>query len=400
MAFLTAEDGRLNTQELYKEVAQRVGIDVTQLDEKVPIGATGQRHSLLKRKIRWFQQELRRMNLIKKVDGERGLWQLTEKSKKKKPLMQALPNVGLVAISTNLGLAIWGSCNRVFPHLDTPISLVISSPPYPIQKGRAYGKVTQKDFVDWICRALEPIVKNLAPGGSICLNLSNDCFIKGSPARSTYWERLTIALEDRFELSKMDTLIWENMSKPPGPTPWASKERFQLNVAWEPILWMTNDPAKVMSNNQRVLQPHSKKHLKLIAGGGEKRDAVYSDGAYRLHKGSFGKLTDGKIPRNVIQMGHRCADAIQYRKDAARMGITPHGAPFPLKLAKFLIEFLTEPEQLVVDPFGGKLTVGKAAEELDRLWLVTEWILDYIKASIPRFAGYEGFHAHEAISWH
>jgi len=40
--------------------------------------------------------------------------------------------------------------------------------------------------VDWACRVIEPIVRNLVRGGSICINVSNDVMIAGLPARSMY----------------------------------------------------------------------------------------------------------------------------------------------------------------------------------------------------------------------
>ena len=73
----------------------------------------------------------------------------------------------------------------------------------------------------------------------MALSLSNDIFEQGSPARSLYLERLTIALEDRLGLRLMDRLIWKS-NKPPGPYQWASKERMQLNTAYEPVLWFSN----------------------------------------------------------------------------------------------------------------------------------------------------------------
>lgn len=78
----------------------------------------------------------------------------------------------------------------------------------------------------------------LAPGGSICLNLTNDSFVPGSPARSVAKERLVLAMVDRLGLKLMDTLIWHNASKPPGPIQYASKRRVQLNTSYEPIYYV------------------------------------------------------------------------------------------------------------------------------------------------------------------
>jgi DNA modification methylase len=245
--------------------------------------------------------------------------------------------------------------------------------------------------VDFICRSIEPIVHNLMPGGSICLNVSNDIFMPGSPARSLYLERMVLALHDRLGLHLMDRLVWRNPSKPPGPIAWASKQRFHLNVEWEPVYWFTNDPSKILSDNRRVLMPHREQHKRLMAAGGEKRQAVYADGAYRVKPGSFGNQTAGRIPRNVLDFSHNCADHKEYMRDADRLGLPRHGAPMPKSLAGFLINFLSRPGDLVADPFGGKLTTASAAEDLGRRWVTTEWILEYVRAAAERFRDCGGF---------
>lgn len=163
------------------------------------------------------------------------------------------------------------------------------------------------------------------------------------------------------------------------------------------IYWMTNDPSRVRANNQRVLQPHSERQLKLINAGGEKRSASFADGAYTIKPGSFGNPTAGRIPRNVLQYGHNCADHREYRSDAQRLGLPMHGAPFPKELIKFLIEYLSEPGDLVADNMAGKLTTAKACEELGRPWLVTEWMWDYIRGAAERFRSAVGFKLNRAF---
>lgn len=388
--------GKLSNSQLYEMVARHAGIPLEEIEARVPIGQTGQKHSLLKREVRWHQQTLKHLGLIERVEGERGLWKLTDAGEKK--LRRALPEVALLAFSTDLGLAIWGSCNRVFPHLDTPIALCVTSPPYPLRKPRAYGNPTAAEYADFICRALEPVVANLAPGGSIVINVSNDIFEQGLPSRSTYLERMVIAIEDRLGLALMDRVPWSNPSKAPGPIQWASKARCQLNMGWEPVYWFTNDPARVKADNRRVLQPHTERHRRLLAAGGEQREASFADGAYRVRKGSYGKPTAGRIPKNVITMGHSCPDHRQYRRDAAMLGLPSHGAPLPKAMYDFWIDFLTEPGDLCADIFGGRVTLGKSAEERGRRWIVTEWILEYVRAAAERFKASPGFWLNPAIA--
>lgn len=393
-AYAQAPDGILDNETLYRLVATQAGIDQHQMEARVPIGQAKSLRNPVKRKIRWFQQTLRKIGVIQHVPGERGVWRLTEAAGKN--LDRAMAGVKLVAFSTKLGVAIFGSYRDVLDGLHEEVALALSSPPYPLRNGRAYGNVAEQEYTDFICASLEPILRCLIPGGSVVLNISNDIFEPGSPARSLYVERLVIALHDRLGLSLMDRMIWLNYSKPPQPTYWACRTnvpqpRVQLSAAYEPVIWLSNNPARVRSDNRRVLQPHTETHKRLIAAGGEGRTTRYGDGAYRLRTGSFGAATEGSIPRNVIQRGNTCADTKSYRQHAARLGLPAHGAMMPTSIPDFFIRFLTEEGDLVLDHFGGTARTGLAAERLGRRWLVTEWIYQYIRGAAEMFRDFEGF---------
>lgn len=376
---------------LYRDAARLAGIPDDEMERRAPVGRGQQRHSLLKRKVRWHQQTLKKLGLLERA--ERGAWQLTESGKQKLCRIEA--SVALLGYSTALGICIWGSAERVFSRLDRPITLCVTSPPYLLRKPRAYGNPQEeREYIDFICRTIEPIVRNLVPGGSVCLNISNDVFEEGSPARSMYVERLLLALHDRLDLKLMDRLVWHNPSKPPGPVHWASIKRVHLNVAYEPVYWLTNDPARVRSDNRRVLQEHTEAHLKLIRGGGEQRDASFCDNAYTIRAGkSFANQTAGKIPRNILTYGHACANKRATAARARALGLPVHGATMPLELAKFLIQFLTTKgdDELVAEPFGGWNTTGLAAEMLGRPWVTTEVMREYVRGGAERFAGCNEF---------
>lgn len=378
----------VSNQELYAILASK-GVDSSALDKKSPVGKSGSQHSLLKRSIRWQQQTLKQLNLLEKVANKRSIWKLTDGGKKKFSALHEINDGHVVlAFSTTLGLALWANCKTLFSAINEPIALSLSSPPYPLNNPKAYGNVKESVYVDWICEAIEPIVKNLVKGGSIVINVGNDVFLKGLPARSNYRERMVIAFEDRLGLFKMDEIPWINTSKAPGPIFWSSITRQQLNSAWEPVYWFTNDPKKCLSNNRRVLQTHSEKHLQWLKNRSLTEtvsERVNSDGAHKVRRDSYANITDGKIPRNIFVRGHRCADQNLYKSNCLKLGIQPHGAPFPLELAKFFIEFLTKVDDLVVDPFAGSFTVAKAAETLGRKWICTDIIWEYLRGSYTRF---------------
>ncbi|MDR8877281.1 DNA-methyltransferase [Burkholderia multivorans] len=396
-AYAEASNRELTNAELYPLVVSRAGLDAAVLDDRVPVGRTGERHNLFRRKIRWAQQTLKEMGVLSRVAGRRGVWVLSEAAGKK--LSKARAGVKLVAFSTDLGVAIWGNNLDIIDGIDEPISLVFSSLPYLLRKPRAYGGIAdEQQYIDFICNSTEPLLKHLAPGGSICLNLTADAYETGVPAQSIYFHRLVCALHDRLGLKMMNDVIWEG-SKPPGPTHWACVNHVQLCSAYEHILWLTNDAQRIVDrvDNRRVIEPHTDKHQRFVASGGIQRTATFGDGSHRHRPGGFSRPTAGKLPRNILKRGNRCADTLRYREDAQRLDLPIHGAMMPLSVPDHFIRLLTEPGDLVVDHFGGTIKTGMAAERLQRRWICVELMLEYVRAAAERFRECAGFHLHPAM---
>jgi len=379
--------GRLSNDELYRVAVGRAGLDRTELAKTSPVGRDAQPRSLLKRRIRWHQQTLRHMGILHKVDGSRGIWELTELGRSR--LRAIKDGAAVVACSTDLGVAIWANCSTVFARWNEPIFLALTSPPYPLRTPRAYGNPPVGDYVDFVCSTLEPIVRNLVPGGNVALSLG-DVFEPGLAAKSTYIEELTLALRQRLGLFLMNRIVWAS-NKPPGPVQWASKKRVQLNEGYEFVLWFCNDPGQCIADNRRVLEPHAPAHLRLMASGGERGSRRSGDGAYRIREGSFANVTAGRIPRNVFSIANQCASQRAYKRRAIELGLQTHGAPMPLSLARKLVRFLSDVDQLVVDPFAGSLTTAVACELEGRRWVATERVYDYVRGGAERFAAADGF---------
>ena len=62
-----------------------------------------------------------------------------------------------------------------------------------------------------------------------------------------------------------------------------------------------------------------------------------------------------------------------------------HPARFPADLPKFFIQFLTDPEDVVLDIFSGSNTTGYVAEQHQRRWLSMELDRSYAALSAVRF---------------
>lgn len=348
-----------------------------------PVGRAKVPRNLFHRKLRWAQQSLKHKGLLERVG--RGQWVITGKGKTQLKKIEC--DSGLIAFSTELGVAIWGDAKIMMKQwIDEPIHLCFTSPPYPLKAQRAYGQQweAEQEYIDFLCGVLEPIVEKLVAGGSLVLNVSNDIFESGSPSRSLYLERLVLALHDRLGLSLMDRHVWQS-NKAPSPLIWSSKRRWQLNAQYEPVLWFCNDPLNTLASIDRVLEPHTEKHLKYVRSGGVRQEVKYGDGAYHKRKGDFSRETKGRIPHNAYYLSNYCHSGRKVNQYAKELDLPPHGAKMPRRLADFYVRYLTSPGQTVVDPFAGTLTTAEAAEKAGRQWLAFDTVWEYLRQSFCRF---------------
>jgi site-specific DNA-methyltransferase (cytosine-N4-specific) len=98
----------------------------------------------------------------------------------------------------------------------------------------------------------------------------------------------------------------------------------------------------------------------------------------------FGKDNGGAIPPNLLQIPNSESNG-QYLAACKALEIKGHPARFPTKLPQFFIRMLTDPDDLVLDIFGGSNTTGQVAEEEGRRWMSFEMEPGYVAASAFRF---------------
>ena len=109
------------------------------------------------------------------------------------------------------------------------------------------------------------------------------------------------------------------------------------------------------------------------------------------------KENKGAIPPNGLNVGEGGPYAVNfleiantrsgddYEQYCKNSGLEVHPARMQAPLAEFFIRFLTEPGDLVFDPFAGSNTTGAEAEKLGRRWIATEPEKDYVIGSVARF---------------
>jgi len=374
-------DGPMTNAELY-ECLERRG--TLREDTQIRFGRSASLRSKRQHQARWIQQTLKNMNLLERVG--RGEWQVTKH--KRIELTKINADNHVLALSTDLGLMVWSRQENLLDNLciDEPIELVFTSTIYPIAKPRAYGGITEHEVVDFITNMLEPIVERMVPGGNIALNLGLTRE-QGSPAESIYIERLVIALHDRLGLKKMKTIIWKSNKNPVSSGPYATREKQTLINCYEPVLWFCRDPDKCFVDTRTIAEEHTEAHKKFVARGGVKQDREYGDRAYKLRKGDYGTLRQGRLPKDVWDISNYCYQGRLVNEFARECQLPVHSAKMPNAVARRVVELLSRAGGLVFDPCCGTGAIPEECESLGRKWIACEQMLEYVQQSFVRFMG-------------
>src|SRR5271154_1405425 len=270
------------------------------------------------------------------------------------------------------------------------VNLIVTSPPYALHFKKAYGNEHKDRYVDWFLPFAKEIRRILTDDGSFVLNIGGS-YNKGTPTRSIYHFKLLIALVEEIGFHLAQECFWYNPAKMPVPAEWVTVRRIRVRDSVEYVWWLSKTPHPKASN-RNVLKEYSEDMIRLNRNG--VRGTVRPSGHVIRH--SFDKIhAGGAIPPNVteadfdtpecmMKMGNNAANDV-YTKRCKEEGIKIHPARFPALLPKFFIKLLTDPNDLVVDPFAGSLTAGAVAEELGRRWIAGEAVAEYLKAGIFRF---------------
>jgi len=260
------------------------------------------------------------------------------------------------------------------------VNLIFTSPPFPLNRKKRYGNETGEDYIHWLCTFGSLFKKMLAPDGSIVIEMGNS-WESGSPVMSTLALRALLDFQSKNNLHLCQEFIWYNPARLPSPAQWVNVERIRVKDSFTKLWWMSPNE-KPKASNQRVLQEYSKSMMDLLKKGSYNAGKRPSE--HNIGETSFLKNNGGAIPSNVLTYANtQASDA--YQAYCRNNQLQLHPARMPSELAKFFIKFLTEPGDIVLDPFGGSNTTGGAAEDLERFWISIEASEEYIKGSRGRF---------------
>lgn len=264
---------------------------------------------------------------------------------------------------------------------DESVNLVITSPPFALQRQKEYGNLDQHEYIDWFLEFARIVHRKLRPDGSFVVDFGG-AYMKGIPARSLYNFRLMIRMVDELGFFLAEDFYWYNPSKLPSPIEWVNKRKVRAKDSVNTVWWFSKTEWP-KADITKVLTPYSDRMKKLI----EDPDKYYSPktrpSGHDIGKG-FEKDNGGAIPPNLLQIPNSESNG-QYLSGCKAIGIKGHPARFPAKLPEFFIRMLTDRDDLVVDIFGGSNTTGQVAEEEGRRWMTFEARPEYVGASSFRF---------------
>ena len=283
---------------------------------------------------------------------------------------------------TTLGAAYCGDSLDLLAQLpDKSINLVMTSPPFALQRQKAYGNKDQAEYIDWLLGFCRIVKQKLQDDGSFVVDLGG-AYQKNVPVRSLYNYRLLIRLCDELGFHLAEEFFWFNPAKLPSPIEWVNKRKIRVKDSVNTVWWLSKTEWP-NADVRKVLAPYSDRMKKLLENPERFYTPAERPSGHDIGKG-FGKDNGGAIPSNLLQIPNT-GSLGQYESACKGIGVDRHPARFPQRLPKFFIDFLTNPGDVVLDIFAGSNTTGRVAEDCQRRWLAFELLPEYVGASVFRF---------------
>lgn len=284
------------------------------------------------------------------------------------------------------------------------VQLILTSPPFPLNKKKRYGNLSGEEYLTWFSSLAPLFFSLLIENGSIVIELGN-AWEKGRPVQSLLTLKSLMAFLENpdVKLKLCQEFVCYNPARLPSPAQWVTIQRIRTIDSFTHIWWMSNSDYP-KADNSKVLRPYSKGMKRLLDKGSYNSGKRPSE--HTISKRSFLTSHNGSITHNVLEL-EQMDDKREIRfpvnalsiantmsndhfsLECKKNGITPHPARMSAELASFFIEFLTDENDLVLDPFAGSNTTGYCAEKLKRRWISIDTETAYGKQSEFRFTEHD-----------
>ena len=260
------------------------------------------------------------------------------------------------------------------------VDLILTSPPFGLVRKKSYGNEDADQYVEWFRPFATEFKRILKKSGSLVIDLGG-AWKPGMPTRSLYHFKVLLCLCEDFDFHLCQEFYWWNPSKLPTPAEWVTIRRVRVKDAVNCVWWLSPTPWP-RASNRRVLTPYSQSMQDLLVKGYKPR--LRPSGHDISDK--FQQNNNGAIPPNLLAIANtRSTDP--YRRYCEKHSLPLHPARFPAELPAYFVSFLSDPGDLVLDPFGGSCMTGAVSEAMKRKWVCCDLDLDFVKGGKGYFEG-------------
>jgi len=238
------------------------------------------------------------------------------------------------------------------------VDLIMTSPPFALTRKKDYGNEQEDACLEWFRDFAVQFHRILKEDGSLVIDLGG-AWKQGLPARSLYHFKLLIMLCEEYGFYLAQEFYWWNPSKLPTPAEWVNVRRIRVKDGINTVWWLSKSPWP-RASNRRVLQPYSDS-MKTLLNNGYK--AKLRPSGHDISE-KFAIDNGASIPPNLIAIPNTESNS-SYMRYCKEKGIKAHPARFPAALPEYFIRMVTDPGDVVLDPFGGSCITGEVAERLE-----------------------------------
>jgi len=285
-----------------------------------------------------------------------------------------------VVFETALGKAFWADSLQLMSNVfaTQSVDLIVTSPPFGLVRKKEYGNADADEYVQWFRPFAHEFKRILKPQASLVIDIGG-AWKPGLPTKSLYQYELLVSLCRDFGFHLAQEFFWWNPSRLPTPAEWVNVRRIRVKDAVNSVFWLSPTPWP-RASNRRVLTAYSDSMNDLLANGYKaKRRPSGHDISEK-----FSRNNGAAIPPNLLAVANTESNS-GYLRYCEENGLPPHPARFPATIPEFFIRFLTDPGNLVFDPFAGSCVTGEVADRLGRPWVCSEIERVYLEGALGRF---------------
>lgn len=263
-----------------------------------------------------------------------------------------------------------GDCRDVLPALpDASVDFVLTDPPYA-EVSRSYGRWTEAEWFDLMKPVVRECRRVLKPTGSAVFILQPNSERVGR-MRLWLWKFMVWAGE---EWGIVQDHYWWNYAAP--PTVHCHRENGLMRPSVKTDIWLgmpdcyrVQDQVLWTQSDANAAASRSDRALKRVPSGGSMRAGRCSVAADER---------GGTTPFNLLPVAN--TDSV------SSAGANGHGAGTAEPVCDWWIRYCCPPDGVVLDPFAGLCTSGRAALRLHRRFIGIEKEAEYVATSIRLLA--------------